>query len=85
MTTTFGADTDRDSMMTETEAAALLGLQPATIRRWRSAPPPDLPPLPFVKYGTSRSATVRYRRADVIAWRDAQLRGATPEAGERAA
>jgi hypothetical protein len=58
----------------ENAAAEILGLSAATIRRWRCEPPPNLPPLPYIKYGSSKTAKVRYLRDVVVAWRDALTR-----------
>ena len=56
-------------LLSEIEVAALLGLQPATLRRWRVVGYP----LPFVKVGR----LVRYRRTDVAALVEAGSRAST--------
>jgi predicted DNA-binding transcriptional regulator AlpA len=52
------------------EAAALLRTTPAVLATWRST---GRHAIPFVKVGRS----VRYRRADLLEWLDAQARTAT--------
>lgn len=46
------------------QAAALIGVKPSTLRRWRSL---DIG-CPFVKLGTSWMARVFYPRDQLVAW-----------------
>lgn len=48
-------------MLTENQAAEMIGLQPGTLTNWRSR---GVYGLPFVKVGR----LVRYRRSDVEKW-----------------
>ena len=57
-----------DRAVDETEAAQILGLSPATLRKMRCLGPQEkgLPDIPYVKYS---SRCVRYIVADLEAWR----------------
>ena len=57
-------------LITETEAAKILGLSPRTLETWRLSPDraPGGRPLAYVRFGSARRAAVRYRPADVEAW-----------------
>lgn len=66
------AVSDLETPLNEIEASKLLGIDPATLRRWRSAPPAGVVPPIFLKYGTSHAAAVRYLRSDLLTWRAAQ-------------
>ena len=59
-------------LLNEQEAAQVLDTAPGTLSVWRSTGRYN---LPFLKVGRS----VRYRRADLLAWLDARVRqsGAT--------
>jgi|CXWL01.1.fsa_nt_gi hypothetical protein len=57
------APIDPNQMLSTEDAAALLGLKPATLSNWREDGSVD---LAFSKFGRS----VRYRYADVIAFAD---------------
>ena len=59
-------------LLNEQEAAHVLDTAPGTLSVWRSTGRYN---LPFLKVGRS----VRYRRADLLAWLDARVRqsGAT--------
>ena len=59
-------------LLNEQEAAQILDTAPGTLSVWRSTGRYN---LPFLKVGRS----VRYRRADLLAWLDARVRqsGAT--------
>jgi hypothetical protein len=59
-------------LLNEQEAAQFLDTAPGTLSVWRSTGRYN---LPFLKVGRS----VRYRRADLLAWLDARVRhsGAT--------
>ena len=52
-----------DRLVTEKEAAAMLGLQPSTLRRWRSTGQPGQPE--FVKIA---GRAIRYRLSDLSAY-----------------
>ena len=51
-----------DRLLTEKEAAAILSLSPATLRRWRCTGEPRQPD--FVKIGRA----IRYRESACAAW-----------------
>lgn len=53
-----------DPLLTREEAAKLLGLEPHTLACWRSA---GRGPTP-IKFGSGRSAAVRYRRSEIERW-----------------
>jgi hypothetical protein len=54
--------------ISNTQAAALLGITPNTLKFWRHK---GRGPA-FIKLGNSPQAGVAYDEADVIAWRDAR-------------
>ncbi len=58
-----------DRAVDETEAASILGLSPATLRKMRCLGPQEkgLPEIPYVKYS---SRCVRYIVSDLEAWRN---------------
>lgn len=57
-------DTNTDELLTREQAAGLLNIDPHTLACWRSqGRGPAL-----VKFGTGRSAAVRYRRSAIEAW-----------------
>lgn len=60
--------TNPNDLLTEDEAAALLGLKPQTLCVWRSA---GRYQLPFLKVGR----LVRYRRKELEQWIESRLRG----------
>lgn len=65
----------------ELEAATLLGLSAATIRRWRSAWKAGHPFGPTPHWF---SGSVRYNRNEVVAWADTQaVSAATPSQPEQ--
>ncbi len=66
-----------DQLMTETEAARLLGLKVATLRRWRWGGKGPR----FLKLG----AAVRYDPADLTAFIEAGRRNSTSESSPEAA
>lgn len=68
-----------EDVVTEHEVAALLGLSVRTIQAYRQCGKGP----PFHKYGSSRRDPVRYRRFDVIQWRDKHL--CTPVLGSAGA
>lgn len=51
-----------ERLLTEVEAAKMLGLQPATLRRWRSTGEPKQPD--YVRIGRA----VRYRASECHSW-----------------
>ncbi|MCP5117224.1 MAG: helix-turn-helix domain-containing protein [bacterium] len=51
-------------LLTETQAATLLGVQPATLAAWRSRGGGPI----FVRIGSGKKPAVRYRRGDLLAW-----------------
>jgi hypothetical protein len=57
-------DTNADCLLTREQVAAMLGLDPHTLACWRSE---GRGPA-FIKFGSNRSAAVRYRRSAVEAW-----------------
>lgn len=59
--------------ISNSQAAALLGITPNTLKFWRHK---GRGPA-FIKYGSSPQAGVAYDVADVIAWRDAHKYGST--------
>jgi len=61
-------------LMTEAEAAAALGVRPATLQAWRTTKRVGLPYLKI-------SRLIRYREADVLAHLNNCLRGVQPAAG----
>lgn len=64
-----------DAMMNECEAAEFLGVSAKTLRNWRCAGTVD---LPFYKIG---GRSIRYRRGDVITFRNKQRRTSTSDTG----
>jgi predicted DNA-binding transcriptional regulator AlpA len=52
------------------EAAAYLGISPATLTTWRSDPgrAPHIGPPPCVRLGRGKRASVRYRPNDIQEW-----------------
>jgi hypothetical protein len=68
-----------ESAVGSSEAAKILGVSPKTLANWRSL---GIGP-PFLKYG-GRLGPVRYRLADLLAWRDTGLRRPEPRGGSHA-
>lgn len=56
------------TILNNDEAAAMIGITPATLRFWRCK---GRGPK-FVKLGQSKQAGVAYLESDIIAWRDAR-------------
>ncbi|QJY49052.1 helix-turn-helix transcriptional regulator [Pseudonocardia broussonetiae] len=52
-----------DTWFTTEELADLLGVDPSSVRRWRTATPPEGPP--FVRVSTRHTI---YARTDIEAW-----------------
>lgn len=67
-----------DAMLRDTEAAALLGVKTKTLANWRCQGRED---LPFYRVG---GRAIRYRRGDVIAFRDRHRLTSTSDAGAAA-
>ncbi len=65
MTTVSALDPD---LLTNEEAAALLGIKPNTLEIWRTKGKGPK----FIKLGDSKQAAIRYLRCEVLAWREAQ-------------
>ncbi|MBT3071899.1 helix-turn-helix domain-containing protein [Rhodomicrobium sp. Az07] len=59
---------DLDDLLTNKEAATLLGINPNTLEIWRCK---GRGPA-FIKLGTSPKAGVRYLRSALLAWRAKQ-------------
>ena len=55
---------DPEALLNEDQAAALLGLQSATLATWRSRGGGPV----FCRLGDSKKPACRYRRADLLAW-----------------
>lgn len=62
-------------ILNNTEAAALIGVTPATLRFWRCK---GRGPR-FVKLGEAKQAGVAYIEADVIDWRNARRFASTSD------
>lgn len=54
-----------DDLLTNEEAAALLGIKPNTLEIWRSTKGKG---PKFIKYGDSKQAPIRYHIDDITAW-----------------
>lgn len=63
-------------MLSNAEAARLLGLAPYTLRLWRHQGKGPR----YVKLGESKQANVVYVEADVLAWRNARTFASTSAA-----
>jgi len=63
-----------ERLLSEVEAAGLLGFSPRTLQAWRYATPPRGPR--FVRISEK---AVRYRRADLDAWVSSCVRRSTRE------
>lgn len=53
-----------DDLLTNEQAAALLGIKPKTLEIWRikgKSPP-------FLKLGRAKQAPIRYQRSDILIW-----------------
>jgi hypothetical protein len=59
--TRYDHRTDPEALLNEREAADFLGLEPMTLTTWRA----QAREIPYVRLGHK---TVRYRRADLVAW-----------------
>jgi excisionase family DNA binding protein len=67
---------DHSKLLTTNELAGELGIHPVTLASWRLI---DGRGPAFVKLGSS----VRYRRADVVAWLSANTHSGTRETANR--
>ncbi|MEX6726117.1 helix-turn-helix transcriptional regulator [Parapedomonas caeni] len=63
-------------VLNNSEAAALIGVTPATLRFWRCK---GRGPR-FVKLGEAKQAGVAYLESDILAWRDARTFASTSAA-----
>ncbi len=70
------ASPEEPILLTETEAARLLGFAPRTLQGWRSRGGA----VPFVRIS---KGCVRYRRSDIDAWLNEQLRTSTADDAAR--
>ncbi len=59
---------DLDALLTEVEAAAILALRPSTLSGWRCR---GVGPR-FLRLGNKRRPPIRYRRGDLLSFRDAR-------------
>lgn len=64
------------NILNNSEAAAMLGVTPATLRYWRCV---GRGPK-FVKLGAAKQAGVAYLESDVLEWRNARTFGSTSAA-----
>ena len=55
----------RKNLLTEDEAAAYLGVKPATLKRQRVS---RINCPPYIKLGDSKRSPVRYDEAKLVAW-----------------
>ena len=64
MSESLALPTDPDALLTPKQVSALTQLDEQTLAnmRWRKSGPV------YLKFGEGRSAPVRYRRRDVLAW-----------------
>ncbi len=63
------AELDPETLLTDVQAAVLLGLQPSTLVTWRHR---SLGPR-FRRIGQGRKRTIRYTLSDVLAYRDRDI------------
>ena len=70
-------ESSRPLLLTEKTAAKLLGFSRRTLQGWRSDGGPG---LPFVRIS---KGCVRYRRSDIEAWLEQQLRTSTADDAAR--
>lgn len=67
---------DAVKILNNTEAAAMIGITPATLRFWRCM---GRGPK-FVKLGAAKQAGVAYLESDILEWRNARTFGSTSAA-----
>ena len=60
-------ETVSDTLMTTDQLARMLGVDPSSVRRWRTSTPVQGPP--FIRMS---DRVVKYRRADVDRWLDSR-------------
>lgn len=60
-------------LLTNAEAAAMLGLQPTTLEIWRTRGKGPK----FVKLGFSKQAPIRYYEEEILSWLEAQCFNST--------
>jgi hypothetical protein len=67
-----------DRLLTPAQAGQVVNLSPATLarRRMLGGGPP------FIKFGSSRQASIRYRKSDLDKWVEQSLRTSTSDDGE---
>lgn len=68
-----GTGSEEPILLNEKEAAQLLGFKPKTLQGWRTRGHVQ---LPFVRIS---KGCVRYRRSDIDAWLEQQLRTSTSD------
>ena len=69
------ADLDPDTLLTDAQAAAILGLRPSTLLTWRSRGIG----LRWRRIGDGHKKCARYRLADVIDYRDRETPAPRPQ------
>lgn len=67
-----------DRLLTTTETAEYLGIEPRTLERWRFSPPPGGAP-PYIRI---HARCVRYRMADLLEWLEERTYQHTSAEGE---
>lgn len=67
---------DPDALLSEVQAAALLGFTPRALQAWRQR---GCGP----RFVCVSARAIRYRRCDLIAWSKARLRTSTSDASEQ--
>lgn len=60
-------------LLTNAEAAAMLGLQPTTLEIWRTRGKGPK----FVKLGLSKQAPIRYHEEEILSWLETQCFSST--------
>lgn len=68
---------EADSLLTEQQAAALIGFTPRALQGWRCRGGGPI----FVRIS---ARAIRYRKCDLIVWIEAKLRSSTSDQGDRA-
>lgn len=67
---------DAVNILNNSEAAAMIGVTPATLRYWRCV---GRGPK-FVKLGAAKQAGVAYLESDILEWRNARTFASTSDA-----
>jgi hypothetical protein len=57
-----------DEMLTEQQAAEVLGLKPNTLRKYREKRTGP----PYYRHGAGQRTRVRYKYSDLLAWRESR-------------